>query len=548
MAGTLIDTLFARVQAQPAATAYRFLTDGEVDGPVEEMTYARLGRRTRALAAALQEVAPQRALLLYPAGLEFVEAFFACLAAGVVAVPAPVPEWESRALHRLRRLVTHADVQLVLAPRRVVDEAAAWRTQLPELAGVAWLATDTIPDDRETSFRAHDPEPDAVAFIQYTSGSTSAPRGVQLTHANLLHNQAVIAAGLGHDPAVLESRDGALFASWLPMYHDMGLIAPVLHTVYLGGHSVLMSPLHFLQRPERWLRAIAASGAHTSGGPNFAYELCLRRIAPEQLHGLDLSRWQVAFNGAEPVRATTIARFTETFAAAGFAARAMQPVYGLAEATLMVTAADTTAAPTRLEIPGRYLVGDRARSAELVGVGRPPAGITVAIADPEHGTARAEGVEGEIWVAGNSVAAGYFRDEAATAATFGATLPGDDRRYLRTGDLGFLSGGELFVTGRQKDLLIVDGRNHYPQDLELTAESAHPAVRAGCVAAFSVDFGVGGEQPVVVAEVREEVAAEPVRSCCRNPRTGRNVRRWSVRRSCRSGCGRRGANRPSTRR
>ncbi|WP_052172659.1 type I polyketide synthase [Nocardia sp. BMG111209] len=509
MAGTLIETLFTRAGERPDDPVYTFLTDGDVDGPAERLTYARLGRRTRAIAAALRESHPERALLLYPAGLEFVEAFFGCLAAGVVAVPAPVTEWENRTLHRLRRLVAHADVQIVLAPQRVIAEAAALREQLPELAGLTWTATDTIPDDFGTQWQPVDLDPESVAFLQYTSGSTSAPRGVRLTHANLLHNQAAIAAGLGHDPAVLESWDGALFASWLPMYHDMGLIAPVLHTVHLGGHSVLMSPLHFLQRPERWLQAISAFGAHTSGGPNFAYELCLRRISPEQRERLDLGRWRVAFNGAEPVRATTVRRFTETFAAAGFRPAAMHPVYGLAEATLLVTAAASAAPPTLYEVPGRYIVGDRAHHAELVGVGRPPAGLAVAVADPESGVARGEGEEGEIWVAGNSVAAGYFRDEQATAATFGATLPGDDRRYLRTGDLGFLSGGELFVTGRQKDLLIVDGRNHYPQDLELTVETAHPAVRAGCVAAFSVDFGVGGEQPVVVAEVRAEITAEP---------------------------------------
>ncbi|MQY27532.1 type I polyketide synthase [Nocardia aurantia] len=509
MAGTLIETLFARGEERPDEPVHKFLTDGDADGPVEELTYARLGRRTRAIAAALRESRPERALLLYPAGLEFIEAFFGCLAAGVVAVPAPVTGWENRTLHRLRRMVAHADVQIVLAPQHVIDEAATLREQLPELAGLPWTATDTIPDDLETSWRPVDLDPDADAFIQYTSGSTSAPRGVRLTHANLLHNQAAIAAGLGHDPAVLESRDGALFVSWLPMYHDMGLIAPVLQPVHLGGYSVLMSPLHFLQRPERWLRAISAFGAHTSGGPNFAYELCLRRIAPEQREGLDLSRWRVAFNGAEPVRATTVRRFTETFASAGFRPGAMHPVYGLAEATLIVTAAAPARPPTLYEVPGRYIVGDRAHHAELVGVGRPPAGLVVAVADPESGAARGEGEEGEIWVAGNSVAAGYFRDEQATAATFGATLPGDDRRYLRTGDLGFLSDGELFVTGRQKDLLIVDGRNHYPQDLELTVETAHPAVRPGCVAAFSVDFGIGGEQPVVVAEVRAEIEAEP---------------------------------------
>ncbi|MFF2082900.1 HAD-IIIC family phosphatase [Nocardia sp. NPDC058176] len=495
MLNTFVETLFARVQNRPAEVVYRFLDNGDVDGVVRELTYAQLGRRARAIGAVLQDSAPRRALLLFPAGPEFAEAFFGCLAAGVVAVPAPLPEWDNRSLRRLRRMVAHAEVDVVLAPRRVVAESAALSAEIPELAGLPGLATDELPDAAALRWQEPDLSPDSVAFIQYTSGSTSAPRGVVLTHGNLLHNQEALAAGLGHDRALVESWDGALFASWLPMYHDMGLIAPLLHTVYLGANSVLMSPLHFLQRPERWLQAISTYGAHTSGGPNFAYELCLRRVTPEQIDQLDLSRWRVAFNGSEPVRAATVRRFADTFARAGFRAEAQQPVYGLAEATLIVTAPTTTAAPT-------IVPGISAHGRELVGVGPAAAGMSLAIVDPGSGIARADGEEGEIWVAGDSVAAGYFRDEQASAEVFGATLPGDDRRFLRTGDLGFLSSGELFVTGRHKDLVIVDGRNHYPQDIEATVEAAHSEVRAGCVAAFSVEAGTDGEQPVVVAEVR----------------------------------------------
>ncbi|WP_330231018.1 HAD-IIIC family phosphatase [Nocardia sp. NBC_00508] len=502
MPNTFVETLFAQVENRPTELVYRFLDSGDVDGVVREMSYGDLGVRARAIGAALQDSMPQRALLLYPAGPEFAEAFFGCLAAGVVAVPAPLPEWENRSLRRLRRMVAHAEVGVVLAPRRVVADSAALCAEIPELAGVRWLATDEIAAEEASRWREPDLGPDSVAFIQYTSGSTSAPRGVLLTHGNLLHNQGAIAAGLGHDRAMADSWDGALFASWLPMYHDMGLIAPILQTVYLGGNSVLMSPLHFLQRPERWLQAISAYRAHTSGGPNFAYELCLRRISPEQIDRLDLSRWRVAFNGSEPVRPATVRRFTETFGRAGFRAESLRPVYGLAEATLIVTAPSAARTPTLLEVAGQGGAGNRARSTEVVGVGQPPEGMSIAVVDPDHGTECADGDEGEIWVAGNSVAAGYFRDEQATAEVFGATLPGDHRRFLRTGDLGFLSGGELFVTGRRKDLLIVDGRNHYPQDIELTVEAAHDDVRAGCVAAFSADVGVGGEQPVVVAEVR----------------------------------------------
>ncbi|MEV6361315.1 HAD-IIIC family phosphatase [Nocardia asteroides] len=492
MRNTFVDTLFAQVENRPAEVVYRFLDNGDVDGAVRESTYAELGVRARAIGAVLQDSAPHRALLLFPAGPEFAEAFFGCLVAGVVAVPAPLPEWDNRSLRRLRRMVAHAEVDIVLAPKRVVAESAALCAEIPELSGVRWLSTDDLPSAAALRWREPDLDADSVAFLQYTSGSTSAPRGVVLTHANLLHNQRALAAGLGHDQGLVDSWDGALFASWLPMYHDMGLIAPLLHTVYLGANSVLMSPMHFLQRPQRWLQAISTYRAHTSGGPNFAYELCVRRIPPEHLDGLDLSSWRVAFNGSEPIRARTVRRFADTFARAGYRATAQQPVYGLAEATLIVTAPSTTATPSIVT----------AGNGELVGVGSAAVGMSLAIVDPETGVERADGVEGEIWVAGGSVAAGYFRDADATAEVFGAVLPGDDRPYLRTGDLGFLSGGELFVTGRRKDLVIVDGRNHYPQDIESTVEGAHDAVRAGCVAAFSADAGVDGEQPVVVAEVK----------------------------------------------
>ena len=499
MLHTFTGKLFGHADSRPDAPVYRFLDEGDADGPSTVLTYGDLAVRARAIGAALQQTRASRALMLYPAGPEFAEAFFGCLAAGVVAVPAPLPEWETRSLRRLRRMVAHADADVVLAPRRVADDVLALCAEVPELAGIEWLATDDIATDEAARWREPDIDADSVAFLQYTSGSTSAPRGVVLTHANLLHNQQALAAGLGHDREIAESWDGALFASWLPMYHDMGLIAPLLHTVYLGAHSVLMSPLHFLQRPHRWLRAVSEFRAHTSGGPNFAYELCVRRVTPDQLDGLDLSRWRVAFNGSEPVRPSTVRRFAETFAPAGFRPGAHHPVYGLAEATLIVTAPEVSAEPVFTTVPSD-LPG--AREVEVAGVGRPVGDAHVAIVDTEAGVRAEDGAEGEIWVAGGSVAAGYFRDEQAAAEVFGACLPGDDRRYLRTGDLGFVSGGQLFVTGRSKDLRIVDGRNHYPQDIEATVETAHAAVRPGCVAAFSVDIGVDGEQPVVVAEVR----------------------------------------------
>ncbi|WP_249645025.1 hybrid fatty acyl-AMP ligase/type I polyketide synthase [Nocardia sputi] len=492
---SFVDVLLTRGETLPAATAYRFLRTGDVDGAIDEITYAAVSVRARAIAAALQEGGVRRALLLYPSGLDFIAGFFGCLAAGVVAVPAPLPQLEARSLRRLRHMVTDADVDAVLTTGQVRAEAAAALEQLPELGAPTWLATDEIPDDMAASWHRPAVGPDSVAFLQYTSGSTSAPRGVVVTHANLLHNERAIATALGHTPELLESRTDALFVSWLPMYHDMGLIAPVLQTMFVGANAVLLSPQHFLQRPERWPQAVSAFGAHTSGGPNFGYELCLRRMTPAQIDQLDLRGWKVAFNGSETVRPATVRRFADTFRNAGFRAESFQPVYGLAEATLIVSAAELGAEPTVILPPGR---------SELVGVGRPAEGLSIAIVDPERRTECAEGDEGEIWVSGTSVAAGYFGNEQATRETFHARLGADDRAFLRTGDLGFVSDGELFVTGRRKDLLIIDGKNHYPQDLELTVETAHACVRPGCVAAFSVDEGIDGELPVVVAEVRTE--------------------------------------------
>ncbi|MGO4755521.1 AMP-binding protein, partial [Streptomyces sp. 2MCAF27] len=325
-----------------------------------------------------------------------------------------------------------------------------------------------------------------------------------------MDNQRVLTAGFGHSPEAIAECGRELFVSWLPVYHDMGLIAPVLNTLYLGGTSTLFSPLHFLQRPERWLTAISRYRPHTSGAPNFAYELCLRHATPELMDRLDLGQWRVAFNGAEPVRAATLRRFRDTFAAAGFRREAFLPCYGLAEATLMVSGSSVGAPPTLVSRSDIGSLGSRpgTADAELVGCGRPGPGMTVLIADAERLEECPEGEVGEIWVAGESVARGYWRNTLATREVFRASLKDGRSGFLRTGDLGFLRDGELFITGRIKDLMVIDGRNHYPQDLELSAEMSHPALRPGCTAAFSVEDGGLGEQPVVVAEAAPEAAPE----------------------------------------
>ncbi|MFE9773183.1 fatty acyl-AMP ligase [Streptomyces sp. NPDC005931] len=510
MARSLVDLLITHAAEHPDRTAYRFLVTGDSDGEVQDISYGRLADRARAIASWLQDrgLTGSRAMLLYPPGLEFIAGYLGCLAAGVVAVPGVPPRGRShnhRALTRMRRLMADADATVILGGREVIDALGTMDQHLPEPAEVTRVATEDIPDDLSADWREPTLDADTVAFLQYTSGSTSAPRGVMVTHGNLLDNERIITQRMGHTSDAVAAHGGELFVSWLPVYHDMGLIGPVLNTVYLGATSTLFSPLHFLQQPGRWLDAVSRYRPHTSGAPNFAYELSLRHATPAFVDGLHLGDWQVAFNGAEPVRAATLRRFADTFAPAGFRREALYPCYGLAEATLMVTGGSPGAGPVLLDADGPHA---GAADAAAVGTGRPGPGLTVVIADPETHEELPDGEVGEIRVGGASVAKGYWRNALATRETFRAGVAGRDGRLLRTGDLGFLRDGELFVTGRIKDLIVVDGRNHYPQDLELSAETAHPALRPGCTAAFSVDAGVEGEQAVLVAETAPDAAAE----------------------------------------
>jgi len=509
MAGSvrsMVDVLLSQASLQPDRVAFRFLTDGDCDGDIQEWTYGRLARRSGAIAGHLQDLglAGSRAILLYPPGLEFIGAYLGCLGSGVIAVPGLPPQGRAqshRSLARVRRMLADADATVILGTKQVISALSDASEHLPELDTALCVATEDVADEAGASWHAPVVAPDSVAFLQYTSGSTSAPRGVMVTHANLMDNQRVLSRGMGHTPATVQEWGGELYVSWLPVYHDLGLIAPVLNNLFLGGTSTLFSPLHFLQKPERWLKAISRYRAHTSGGPNFAYELCLRDVTPELLEGLDLSRWRVALNAAEPVRPATLRRFADAFAPAGFRREALHPGYGLAEATLMVSGGPVDREPRTAAMPGDEAGG------ELVSCGPPGDGLTVVIADAE-GRECPEGEIGEVWVAGTSVTGGYWRNARATREVFRASLEDGRGGFLRTGDLGFLREGELYVTGRLKDLLVIDGRNHYPQDLELSAETAHRAVRPGCIAAFSVDGGTCGELPVVVAETTATTGPE----------------------------------------
>ncbi len=488
-----VAALRAVVRRRAEEPAFTFLMGGEVECP--PLSYVDLERRVRAVAVQLRTIAEpgDRALLLYPPGAGFVTAFLGCLWAGVVAVPT-FPPRRGREDRRLGGIARDARPSVVLTE-------SALASAMP--AGIRVLPTDDAGTADADRWRPPELTAETPAFLQYTSGSTAAPKGVIVTHGNLVHNQEMIREVCAHD-------EESVTVSWLPPYHDMGLIAGILQPLYVGGRCVLMSPAAFLQKPVRWLDAMTRYRGTTSGGPNFAYDLCVRKVKPEDRKRLDLSGWHVAFNGAEPVRADTIERFARVFSRCGFDRRAAYPCYGLAEATLYVTGGDRGQEPAVEWFDPDALERHEAapvsgtRQRILVSCGRPRMGQELRIVDPESRTERPPDRVGEIWVAGPSVAPGYWQNPEQTARDFGARLADDETAgpFLRTGDLGFLWDGELFVTGRLKDLIIIRGRNHYPQDLELTAVNAHPTLRPGGGAAFSVDTE---ERLVVVHELRRSV-------------------------------------------
>ncbi|WP_406859436.1 AMP-binding protein [Streptomyces sp. HUAS MG47] len=498
---TVSELLQERTRERPDAVGYTYLTDGEAER--ETLSHADLDRRASAIAAAIHAAgaAPgDRALLLMAPGLDYVSAFFGCLYAGVVAVPSypPDPFRPERTLPRLMGVVDDADPVTALTTSDLLGFIDGLGEHAPPLRKLRWIAVDAVPDETAAPVAV---DPASTAFLQYTSGSTAAPRGVMVSHENLLHNLGMIQKYFGTDPDTQ-----ALI--WLPPYHDMGLIGGLLQPLYAGCPVTLLSPLHFLEQPMRWLRMISRLGVTVSGGPNFAYELCARRATPEEVDQLDLSTWQVAFNGAEPIRPATLDRFAAVFGPAGFRADAFLSCYGLAEATLIVSGTERGTPVPRLQVDRDALAGHTAAApgggeeVSLVSCGSGAADQEIAIVDAGTGRRCPDGVVGEIWVSGPSVARGYWRRPEETARVFGARLAGEDADYLRTGDLGFWSEGGLVVTGRSKDLLVVRGRNHYPHDIEYTAEHAHPMLRVGCSVAFQVPDDRDEDRLVLVMEVR----------------------------------------------
>jgi amino acid adenylation domain-containing protein len=480
---------------------YTFLADGKIEG--DSLTYEGLDRRARAIGAFLQDAGTvgKRVLLLYPPGLEYVVAFFGCLYAGAVAVPSYPPRLNKPA-HRLQSIVADSQATVTLTTTSILSNLERRFIHTPGLRGLRWLTTDDLPDALADAWRAPTVDGDTLAFLQYTSGSTSTPKGVMVSHGNILYNERMVQEAFGHD-------EESTFVGWLPIYHDMGLIGNVLQPLYIGAPCILMSPVDFLQNPFLWLEAISRYKAHTSGGPNFGYDLCVDKISPEQRESLDLSHWQVAFNGAEPVRYQTLERFTETFAPCGFRREAFYPCYGLAEATLFVSGNPKALAAKVQTLDDAALGQDQVVVAlddsggrRVVSCGQTWADQQIVIVDPESMVRCSQDQIGEIWISGPNVAQGYWNKPEETAYTFQARLTdAGEGTFLRTGDLGFLQDGELFITGRIKDLIIIRGRNHYPQDIELTVEQSHPALRPSGNAAFSVEVG-DEERLVVVQEVR----------------------------------------------
>ena len=465
----LTDILASRAESTPDRRAYVFRSEDDVEQ--DTLTYRELHERALAVADELaRRCRPgDRALLLFPAGLDFIVSYFGCLYARIIAVPVNRPR-RNRVQDATLGIIKEADpaVLLTVSSMRVMLEMT--RINVDSLPSTADFVPRKIDDDE-------------VAFLQYTSGSTAAPKGVCVTHRNLLANQEMITRAFGHD-------ENSTVVGWAPLFHDQGLIGNVLNPLYVGSTSVLMSPLVFIRWPLRWLTTISHYRAHTSGGPNFAYEACLARAARDGVPDVDLSCWRNAFNGAEPIRAETLRRFADVFGPAGFHPEAHFPCYGLAEATLMVSASGTGRG-------ARTVVSDDGRT--LVGSGSVVEGQDVRIVDPASGNDCAPGEIGEIWVAGDNVTRGYWRGEESFVP------------YLHTGDLGMLVDGELYVAGRLKDLIIIRGRNFYPQDIERTVESSHPALQEGACAAFSVP-DAAGEKLVVAQELKREYLGEADRS------------------------------------
>lgn len=506
---TLVELLRQRAIQQPEQRAYTFLIDGKKEGP--QLSYAELDRQARAIGALLQQhqAKGERALLLYPQGLEVIAAFCGCLYAGVIAIPVPPPEAGrlKRTLPRLQSIVKDAQASLVLTTAGILALVEEYDEKIPEFQAIRWINTEEVPLELADEWQDPAVDSEMLAYLQYTSGSTSTPKGVMLSHANLMFHSANLHKACGYTA-------DSVTVAWMPYFHDYGLVEGLIQPLYSGVPCYVMSPFAFIKRPFHWLQAISRYKATHSQGPNFAYDQCVRRVTPEQRATLDLSSWRAAGNAAEPINPKVMESFFETFEPYGFKWNTFCPAYGLAEATLLVSFSPQTDVPVLCKLDPAELeknrIVDAAKNDELVrvvvGCGRQVCDTNIVIVHPEKFTRCAADEVGEIWVSDPSVAQGYWKRPEETERTFRArTADTNEGPFLRTGDLGFLKDGQLFITGRIKDLIIIRGTNHYPQDIEWTVQQCHPALRPEHGAAFSIDVN-GEERLVIVQEVERHTA------------------------------------------
>ncbi|MCX6235545.1 MAG: AMP-binding protein [Bacteroidetes bacterium] len=501
---TLTDILKLRAQETPGKTAYIYLLDGETEEVV--ITYQELDRKARTIAATLLEggMTGERALMLYPPGPEFIFALYGCFYAGVIAVPAYPPR-KNKSIERILIIVRDSGAKMTLTTRQIINNIERNSSEFEELNHLKWLVTDEMDWLSDPIAELPVIAPASLAYLQYTSGSTGHPKGAMVTHTNIMRSLEYIRQSF-------ELSVNSVSVSWLPVFHDMGLVAHVFQPVNCGFLGVIMPPVSFLQKPVRWLKAITKYKATFCGAPNFAYDLCVDNCTPEDRKELDLSSLKTLYNGAEPVRKSTLERFVSTFQPYGFRLEMFYPCYGMAETTLIIAGGFATERPYFLPVYNEGLekhkviaAPDEEKSASiLVGVGHPWIDTVVKIVDPKTNRCCSENVVGEIWVSGSIVTNGYWNRQDETEVIFHAhTADSGEGPFLRTGDLGFFYNNQLFISGRLKDLIIIHGRNYYPQDLEYVAEASHPAVRPNCSAAFAVDVD-DEEKVVVVAEVERE--------------------------------------------
>ncbi|MFL6647552.1 MAG: fatty acyl-AMP ligase [Sulfurifustaceae bacterium] len=522
---SIVEVLKHRAAATPKQPVFTFLHNGEV--ALEALTFGRLDAQAERFAATLREaVSPgSRVIVMLPAGYTVIEALFGCFYAGCIAVPValarkrdfdPPRRRASDDIPLIEKIARDADAAAIITTGelsrtlRDVDIAGQLRANAAHHILVEAVASDNVTARRAATRL---PDPRALAYLQYTSGSTGDPRGVMVSHANVL-------AAVRGSAAAFDIGEHSRFVSWLPHYHDMGLVGSLLQTIYSGVQCWLMSPQSFIAKPERWLAAITAVRATISGGPNFAYELCTRAAA-QRAGEFRLDAWQCAYNGSEPVRPETLEKFAAAFAVSGFKFESFRPCYGLAEATLQVSGGPIGRAAMMRRVSDETTAGTPLERVS-VSCGRPVLGVDLRIVDPNSLAPAPDGAVGEIWVRAPQVGGGYWGKPAATRDAFEASIAGEspDAKYLRTGDAGMLADGELFVLGRFKDAIILNGVNHQPEPIEATVAAAGVAQRLGMAAAVGVAVD-GRERLVVVVEVATRPTPPPssLVEICRDLRT-----------------------------